>query len=123
MNIIFGEDINQLPDSYTILELDSFRFSDSNEPVASFCVVEKIPLSEFATLDAYRTAHQDLIKNYRAREWEYCQGAIKILMGRWNGEVDTFYQNLLERVENYIASPPDDTWDGIIQKGLTTLRK
>lgn len=123
MNIIFGEDINELPDSYTILELDSFRFSDSDEPVASFCVVDKIPLSEFVTLESYKTTHQDLITNYRARNWEFCQNAIKILMGRWNGEVDTFYQNLLERVENYIENPPDDAWDGVIQKGLVSVKK
>jgi hypothetical protein len=116
MNIIFGEDIKHLPDNYTILELDSFRFTGSGEISKAYCVVEKIPLGEFPTLDEYRNAHNELLVQYRAKNWEYCQEAIKALTGRWGGELDTFYQSLLERVQAYEQNPPGEDWDGVILK-------
>jgi hypothetical protein len=37
-------------------------------------------------------------------------------MGKWNGEVDSFYSNLLERVQQYKANPPDADWTGYINQ-------
>jgi hypothetical protein len=111
MNIIFGESINTIPDSYTVLELDTFRLPDGTVSVA-YCVVEKIPLGDFIKLDAYRRVHADLLDNYRAREWTYCEHAIEGLMGKWNSELDSFYTDLLLRVQAHRQTPPDDDWDG-----------
>jgi hypothetical protein len=116
MNIIFGDDIKNLPDNYTILELDSFRLPGSDDIVKAYCVLENIPLGEFTTLDDYRNAHNELLKQYHAQNWEYCQSAIKALMGRWGGDLDSFYQNLSDRVETYVLNPPAEGWDGVILK-------
>jgi hemerythrin len=75
-------------------------------------VVEKIPLAEFAALEAHKKIHADLIDNYCAKNWIYCEHAIEALMGRWNNELDTFYSDLLLRVIGYKDSPPDADWDG-----------
>jgi hypothetical protein len=115
MNIIFGESINTIPDSYTVLELDTFRLEDGSTSVA-YCVVEKIPLAEFAKIEAYRKVHADLLTNYRAREWTYCEHAIEGLMGKWNGELDSFYSNLLLRVMDYQQNPPGQDWNGFLVK-------
>lgn len=113
MNIIFGDAVNTIPNSYTVLELDTFRLPDNTTSVA-YCVVEKIPLTEFDKLEAYRKVHADLLVNYRAREWTYCEHAIEGLVGKWNGELDSFYSNLLLRVINYKQNQPPDDWDGIL---------
>jgi hypothetical protein len=42
--------------------------------------------------------------------------AIKGLTGRWNGELDSFYVNLGQRVENYRSNPPPTGWDGTYVK-------
>ena len=115
MYIIFGDDKKDLPDNYTILELDQFKFTDGSVSTA-YCVVENVPLGEFPTMDSYQKIHHDLMEQYRARNWEYCQNALKGLTGRWNGELDSFYQNLYQRVENFIENPPDEDWDGSILK-------
>jgi hypothetical protein len=115
MNIIFGNAIGHVPDSYTVLELDTFRLPDGTTSIA-YCVVEKIPLTEFDKLDAYRKVHADLLTNYRAREWTYCEHAIEGLMGKWNGELDSFYSNLLLRVLNFKQNTPADSWDGFLVK-------
>jgi hypothetical protein len=115
MNIIFGDAIKEIPDSFTILELDTFRATD-NQLQTAYCVVETIPLSEFATLEDYKKIHADLVKYYHEQQWNYCEHAIEGLMGHWNGELDTFYTSLLSRVMHFKENPPADDWDGIIVK-------
>jgi hypothetical protein len=116
MNIIFGENINTLPDNYTILELDSFRLAGEVAVSTAYCVIENIPLHEFTTLDDYRKIHNDLLVAYQNRNWEYCENAIRHLTGRWGGELDSFYQNLNDRIEQFKKVPPPEGWDGVIIK-------
>jgi hypothetical protein len=114
MHIIFGDERKDLPDNYTILELDQFRFPGDDKIVTAYCVVEDIPLGDFTTLDAYIKIHHDLMEQYRTRNWDYCQNAIKELTGYWNGALDSFYENLGQRVEKFIEDPPGDNWDGVM---------
>lgn len=115
MNIIFGDALKELPDGYTILELDTFRVQDK-EPVTAYCIVSAIPLPEFTLAEAHKKIHGDLMQAYKDQHWNYCEQAIKELFGKWNGELDTFYTSLLERVkENQQTELPAD-WDGVILK-------
>jgi len=116
MNIIFGDSVNSIPDQYTVLELDTFRATDSDKTVTAYCVVEKLALNEFATMESYKKIHADLIDAYRNQHWNYCEQAIDGLMGRWTGELDSFYVNLLDRIRQNIQNgvPPD--WTAVIVK-------
>jgi hypothetical protein len=116
MNIIFGDSRESFPDNYTILELDQFRIGNSDEVVTAYCLVENIPLGDFPTLDSYVKIHRDLIQEYRKQNWEYCTSAIKGLRGKWNGELDSFYENLLDRVESYNKLSPGEDWDWVLVK-------
>lgn len=116
MNIIFGDSVKNIPEHYTILELDTFRVADTSEIITAYCLVEKLALDEFATLDANKKIHADLINAYRNQQWEYCEQAIQGLMGRWNSEVDTFYTDLLHRVMHHQEHGVSDNWDATIIK-------
>lgn len=116
MNIIFGDAVKLIPDSFTVLELDTFYVKSLNEKITAWCVIENIPLIEFVTLDAYRRAHGDLMENYRARNWEFCESAIGSLIGRWNGECDSFYFALRERIQQLKNSELTDDWDATIER-------
>jgi hypothetical protein len=116
MNIIFGDSINAIPGNYIVLELDTFKQANGSTSIA-YCVVEKIPLVDFDKLESYKKVHADLISNYKLQEWTYCEHAIEGLMGKWNGELDSFYSNLLTRVLNYKQNPPAEEWDGTLSKG------
>ena len=116
MNIIFGEALDALPDNYTVLELDTFVLPPDGAVRTSYCVVEKVPLTDFPVMEAYIKVHGDMMKAYRDKNWEYCLHAIQGLTGRWNGELDSFYSNLLERVKHYKDSPPSDHWTGYIDR-------
>ena len=114
MHIIFGSTAQEIPNSFTVLELDTFRMVKENRTDTAYCVVEKIPLTELAMLDAYKKIHADLVQYYRQRQWNYCENAIEGLMGRWNGELDTFYSDLLARVIDFKKNEPDSDWDGTL---------
>jgi hypothetical protein len=114
MHIIFGSTAQEIPNSFTVLELDTFRMVKENRTDTAYCVVEKIPLTELAMLDAYKKIHTDLVQYYRQRQWNYCENAIEGLMGRWNGELDTFYSDLLARVIDFKQNEPPEDWDGTL---------
>lgn len=112
MNIIRGDQRHLVPDSYTVLELDTFQTAQGRRETA-FCVIENIPLQDFPVLDAYIKVHHDLMQAYRDKNWEYCESAITGLIGKWNGEVDSFYQDLAQRVAQLKESDTDPDWNGV----------
>ena len=114
MHIIFGNAVKEIPDSYTVLELDTVNTNGTM--VTYYCVIEKIPLQEFPLIDAHIKLHTDVMVNYREQHWDYCEKAIDALLGKWNGEVDSFYNTLLERIKNYKVTPPPEGWTGIYVK-------
>jgi hypothetical protein len=116
MNIIFGEALDTIPDNYVVLELDTFVLPPDHKTVTSYCVVEKIALHDFPVLESYKKVHADLIQAYRDQNWEYCEHAIKGLSGRWNGEADSFYDNLFVRVQELKTNPPGEGWTGYIDR-------
>lgn len=116
MNIIFGEALDALPDNYTVLELDTFVLPPDGAVRTSYCVIEKVPLTDFPVMEAYIRVHGDMMKAYRDKNWEYCLHAIQGLTGRWNGELDSFYDNLNQRVQSFKQNPPGDDYTGFVDK-------
>jgi hypothetical protein len=117
MNIIFGDNIAELArEKYTVLELDTLVMSGRDQTATAYALVEKIPLEEMATLDQFKDLHHNLLKEYRKRNWKYCEDAIEHLKGRWNAELDTFYSELDERVQTLKTQTLDDNWTGMIIK-------
>lgn len=115
MHIIFEQSRHLIPESFTVLELDTFRVpAKDNEQFTAYCVVEKVPLEEFPILDNLKKIHQDLVEQYKKQNWDFCTAAIEKLMGKFNGEVDSFYQNLATRIEQLRSNPPTDDWDGCL---------
>ena len=115
MQIIFSNDIESIQDKYTVLELDTFRYT-SGELCTSWCVVESVPLTEFSMMQHYIDLHKNLIIEYRKRNWDYCEQAIVQLTGKWNRELDSFYEILLHRVQK-LKLHADSYWDPILAIG------
>jgi hypothetical protein len=117
MNIIFGDNVAQLArEKYTVLELDTFVINGQEQSATAYAIVEKIPLQEMSMLDRFQDLHDNLMKEYRKRNWKYCEDAIEHLKGRWNKEIDTFYSELTERIQSLKSQSLDDTWTGFIVK-------
>ena len=116
MNIIFGENINAIEDKYTVLELDTFQIGADGPINTAYCVIELIPLAEMTSTASLLDLHQNLMANYKKRDWNYCEQAIEHLKGKWGGELDTFYTELENRIAKLKTLELTDEWSPIIQK-------
>jgi len=117
MHIIFGhENTPELRQKYTVLTLDTFLFAGQADPVTAYCVIESVPLEEIHKLDMWQDLHENLIKQYRTKNWKYCEDALEHLKGRWQGELDSFYADLWSRISEYKNQDPGLEWSGIRDK-------
>ena len=115
MHIIFGKD-NEIDNKYTLLELDTFHFVSIDQVQTAYCVIENVPINDLPKLPSMKKLHANLMENYKKQDWNYCLQAIENLMGFWGLELDTFYQELLTRIEKYSKKDPDSTWSSTIVK-------
>ena len=116
MNIMFEDSINdKVREKYTLLELDTFRFADSKTTSIAYCLVENTPITEMFTIEQFLELHKNLMKNYRLQNWKFCEDALEHLTGKWNGELDTFYNEVNRRIQLYKVNDPGPEWDGVIQ--------
>ena len=67
MNIIFGDAIKQIPDSYIILELDTFHLLPTNKKIKAYCVLEQLNHDEFVKLEQQKFLHARLLEQYRQK--------------------------------------------------------
>ena len=117
MNIVLGqENLSQLTDRYIVLPLDIFQIPGQIDPVPSYCVVETASIADLQQLETLRQLHCKLIENYQKRNWSFCEQALEHLTGRWNGELDTFYQDLAQRVFVLKEQDPNEDWSPIINR-------
>lgn len=115
MNIIFdGPQVENLKQRHILLELDRFQFVNGQEPVQAWCVIEQVPVAEIHTVEHYKRLHTSLMTHYWQRQWHVCEDAMLLLKGRWNGELDSFYTVLAERIQDLKQQALDSDWSGII---------
>jgi hypothetical protein len=117
MHIILGDNITEeMAERYIVLELDSFLVPGKDLVVSAFCLIENVPIAELAQAHHFQDLHAQMIKNYRSGNWKFCQDALEHLQGRWNGEVDSFYQTLSVRISDLEKHDPAHThWDPVIK--------
>ena len=117
MNIIFGDNVaEQAREKYTVLELDTFVFEQKDITATAYAVVDQVPLMEMINIENFKTLHANLMLEYRKRNWKYCEDAIEHLRGKWNGDLDTFYTELHERMQTFKDQLLPDDWNGTIAR-------
>jgi hypothetical protein len=115
MNIIFKENLQNIPEKYTVLDLDTFLMPDGSTHTAC-CLVENIPITELSQTEHFKELHANLIKNYGMKDWSYCEQALEHLRGKWGGELDSYYADLQTRIERLKTQNLDDNWSPLILK-------
>ena len=122
MHIILGDKITkEITDKYTVLELDNFRIKGRDHAVSAYCLVENVPITELPQAEQLRDLHAKMIQNYRLGNWKFCEDALEHLVGKWNGELDTFYKDLVQRIRTLKDQDPDPEWDGIRSRHDITI--
>lgn len=115
MNIIFKTNAPNIDEKYIVLDLDTFSLPDGSLHTAC-CVIENIPVAELPMIQQLKELHGNLIDNYGKRNWNYCEQAIEQLIGKWSGEVDSFYHELLTRIKQFKTQDLGKTWTPVIAK-------
>jgi hypothetical protein len=101
MQLIFGrENAESLRERYTVLDLEILEKDGVSLEV--FCLIpgEKIGLGDLPSIDQWVTLHNDFLKGYKEGHYKYCRECIEHLTGKFGGEVDSFYQEILKRIDS-----------------------
>jgi len=99
MQLIWNQEAaEKLKSSHTVLELETFEVKGA--PVTLYCVVpaEKIPLADFPSLQQQIDLHAAFIQAFNNKNYPLCQDLAPELVGRFGGELDTFYEEILKRI-------------------------
>lgn len=100
MQIIWNQEAaDRLKNSHTVLELETFEVKGA--PVTTYCVVsaEQIPLEELPTLSNYVELHAGFIRAMKDSDYKLCSDVAEHLVGKFGGELDSFYEIILERLK------------------------
>lgn len=117
MNIILGkENVKDVGDQFLVLELDTLLMSHDLAPMTAYCVVENVSIGEFMMLDHQREKHNEMMRCFREREWQKCIDSLSELRGKWNNDVDSFYDHLEQRVRDLMINDPGPGWTHIIDR-------
>lgn len=99
MQIIFGrENAEKLREKYTVLDLETVEKEGTKLEVFVLIPGDKIGIMELPQLDHWTKLHNDLLNGYHTQQWNYCRQSIEHLMGKFGGEVDSFYEEILKRI-------------------------
>lgn len=108
VKIIIGpKTAEQIQDEYQVVELDLIAVKGKTEPARIFTV---LPFHD--TLS--ESKHLKFIDYYRKGSWLSAEKSAKELRAYWNGELEKYYDAMLERIEEYKENPPEN-WDGIFR--------
>jgi len=100
MQIIFNRQVaEELRSRYTVLELETFDVE--GQQLETFCVVpaDRMNLAHLPNLESDVKLHENLIEQLKSNNYQFCLDAIEHLLGKFGGELDSFYVIIKERAE------------------------
>ena len=108
MELIFGkENAELLREKYTVLELETVERDGVSLEVFCLIPADKISIADLPTLEQWTKLHNDFLHGYHTKQYNYCRQCIEHLMGKFAGEVDTFYEEILRRITEAEAVKTD----------------
>ena len=108
MNIIFGrENAEKLREKYTVLDLEKLVVEDKEVEVFCLIPADKISIGDLPQLEQWIQLHNDFLHGYHTQQWNYSRQCIEHLTGKFGGEVDSFYEEILKRIDSVEAQKSD----------------
>ena len=99
MYIIIGEQrASILKDTHTVLSLEKIVHEGMED--RAYCIVprEVVNLLEVPQLKQHVDLHEQFVIEYEKNNYEYCRDAVQHLYGKFGGELNSFYDEILKRI-------------------------
>jgi hypothetical protein len=117
MQIIFDEKlVPALREKHPVLELDTIWQPGMSNPITIHALVERVAIEDMTNLDMQKELHTSMINLYKSGEWGLLPLLLEQLKGKWQQELDTFYDEVLD----FISKTDPKDWDGIRRTTPTT---
>ncbi len=102
MHIVYGkEQADRLKEKYTVLELDTVKVEEVDKNLTLYAVVdtEKLGVIDLPQLAQWVKLHEDLIRNLKKKDKNFCLQAVEHLLGKFGGDIDSFYEHVKGRFD------------------------
>jgi len=100
MQIIFDpKAVKELENKYTLLPLETIPVE--NQLLEAWCLVPaESLLNDLGTLELDKQLHAQLLAAIQDDQAELAQGLCEMLLGKFGGELDSFYEEIVKRIEH-----------------------
>jgi len=117
MYVIPGKEAaDTLADRYVVIELDAVRIKGTEEVTPIYTVLETEKV--FLKLEQIENAiklHNEMREFYKAKNWTAAETAITWLKTQFNQELNSYYDIILDRINEYKNQELPDDWQGIYE--------
>jgi len=115
VKIILGSiTAEQVSETYFTLELDCIAVKGKKEGVHIFTVLETDASSMVEYLMT-REHHDLMLDYYREQKWDKALTQIHQLMGEFDGEIDKYYEMMVERIGELRETTLPSDWDSVFR--------
>ena len=105
----------RLGDEYFTLELDCIAVKGKKEGVTIYTVFYNPSENEISNWKHDRDIHNLMLRYYRKQDWEKAISLVDTLKGKFNGQMDLYYDLWLERIEEMRNAGLPTDWDGVFR--------
>ena len=102
-------------DEYFVLPLDCIAVKGKKEGVNISTVFYNPPREQQPFWEHDRDVHRIMLDYYRRQQWSKAIALIATLKGKFNGNMDHYYDLWLERIEDMKKANLPEDWDGVFR--------
>lgn len=111
--VLMGEKTAAAADDLALLEIDLLTVKGRTEPERIFTLLGDADYAGTPKFRAVKKAHDEMLKHYRSGDFKKARDILKEkCAAKSPKQLAEFYAMYLERIENYIKTPPQN-WTGV----------
>jgi adenylate cyclase len=105
----------RLDNEYFTIELDCIAVKGKKEGVNIFTVFYNPHANKLVEWETARHKHNEMLTAYRAQKWDQAVKMVNELRGKFDGNMDHYYELWLERIEEMRNAKLPKDWDGVFR--------
>jgi len=105
----------RVADEYFTIELDCIAVKGKTEGVTIYTVFYNPDAGAMAEWILARDRHNEMLKHYRNQDWNIAANLVNELKGEFDGQMDNYYDQWLERIDEMRGANLPADWDGVFR--------